>query len=87
MAHLIDPCLRATKIAHGIRRGIDGLSPLSGLVPELRILIQEQKNVLTSLKRTAFEKEEGEPAATAAATHQSTHSPTATACSFCLLYD
>ncbi|KAG0025246.1 hypothetical protein BGZ81_007311, partial [Podila clonocystis] len=58
MAHLIDPCLRATKIAHGIRRGIDGLSPLSGLVPELRILIQEQKNVLTSLKRTAFEKEE-----------------------------
>jgi len=59
MAHLIDPCLRATKIAHGIRRGIDGLSPLSGLVPELRILIQEQKNVLTSLKRTAFEKEEG----------------------------
>lgn len=59
MAHLIDPCLRATKIVHGIRRGIDGLSPLSGLVPELRILIQEQKNVLTSLKRTAFEKEEG----------------------------
>ncbi|KAF9322107.1 hypothetical protein BG003_006952 [Podila horticola] len=58
MSHLIDPCLRATKIAHGIRRGIDGLSPLSGLVPELRILIQEQKNVLTSLKRTAFEKEE-----------------------------
>ncbi|KAF9334172.1 hypothetical protein BG006_002630 [Podila minutissima] len=58
MAHLIDPCLRATKIVHGIRRGIDGLSPLSGLVPELRILIQEQKNVLTSLKRTAFEKEE-----------------------------
>ncbi|KAF9920879.1 hypothetical protein FBU30_009176 [Linnemannia zychae] len=58
MAHLIDPCLRATKIAHGIRRGIDGISPLSGLVPELRILIQEQKNVLTSLKRTAFEKEE-----------------------------
>ncbi|KAG0346961.1 hypothetical protein BG004_000424 [Podila humilis] len=48
----------ATKIAHGIRRGIDGLSPLSGLVPELRILIQEQKNVLTSLKRSAFEKEE-----------------------------
>ncbi|KAF9098344.1 hypothetical protein BGX23_006398 [Mortierella sp. AD031] len=58
MAHLIDPCLRATKIAHGIRRGIDGLSPLSGLVPELRILIQEQKNVLTSLKRTTFEKVE-----------------------------
>ncbi|KAF9182200.1 hypothetical protein BGZ49_004747 [Haplosporangium sp. Z 27] len=58
MAHLIDPCLRATKIANGIRRGIDGISPLSGLVPELRILIQEQKNVLTSLKRTAFEKEE-----------------------------
>ncbi|KAG0277331.1 hypothetical protein BGZ95_006117 [Linnemannia exigua] len=58
MSHLIDPCLRATKIAHGIRRGIDGISPLSGLVPELRILIQEQKNVLTSLKRTAFEKEE-----------------------------
>lgn len=59
MSHLIDPCLRATKIAHGIRRGIDGISPLSGLVPELRILIQEQKNVLSSLKRTAFEKEEG----------------------------
>ncbi|KAG0319545.1 hypothetical protein BGZ97_001936 [Linnemannia gamsii] len=58
MSHLIDPCLRATKIAHGIRRGIDGISPLSGLVPELRILIQEQKNVLSSLKRTAFEKEE-----------------------------
>ncbi|KAF9904560.1 hypothetical protein BX616_001256 [Lobosporangium transversale] len=58
MSHLIDPCLRATKIAHGIRRGIDGISPLSGLVPELRILIQEQKNVLTSLKRGAFEKEE-----------------------------
>ncbi|KAG0021050.1 hypothetical protein BGZ80_003130 [Entomortierella chlamydospora] len=58
MSHLIDPCLRATKIAHGIRRGIDGISPLSGLVPELRILIQEQKNVLTSLKRTTFEKEE-----------------------------
>ncbi|KAF9432983.1 hypothetical protein BGZ76_010035, partial [Entomortierella beljakovae] len=58
MSHLIDPCLRATKIAHGIRRGIDGISPLSGLVPELRILIQEQKNVLTSLKRTTFEKDE-----------------------------
>ncbi|KAF9114718.1 hypothetical protein BGX27_010028 [Mortierella sp. AM989] len=58
MSHLIDPCLRATKIAHGIRRGIDGISPLSGLVPELRILIQEQKNVLSSLKRAAFEKEE-----------------------------
>ncbi|KAF8927621.1 Eisosome component PIL1-domain-containing protein [Dissophora ornata] len=58
MAHLIDPCFRATKIANGIRRSIDGMSPLSGLVPELRILIQEQKNVLTSLKRTAFEKEE-----------------------------
>jgi hypothetical protein len=59
MSHLIDPCLRATKIAHGIRRGIDGLSPMSGLVPELRILIQEQKNVFTSMKRAAFEKDEG----------------------------
>ncbi|KAF9939399.1 hypothetical protein BGZ65_010529 [Modicella reniformis] len=58
MSHLIDPCLRATKIAHGIRRGLDGLSPMSGLVPELRILIQEQKNVFTSMKRAAFEKEE-----------------------------
>ncbi|KAK3812289.1 MAG: Eisosome component PIL1/LSP1 [Benniella sp.] len=58
MSHLIDPCLRATKIAHGIRRGIDGLSPMSGLVPELRILIQEQKNVFTSMKRAAFEKDE-----------------------------
>ncbi|KAG0258624.1 hypothetical protein DFQ27_004534 [Actinomortierella ambigua] len=58
MSHLVDPCLTMTKLVHGIRRGIDTVSPLSGLTASLRILIQEQKNVLTSTKRATFEKDE-----------------------------